>query len=493
MSFNLGLRLNNLQYQVNQKAGNPLTSDLNCGGFDINDAGTINYTSLNPPVSASTQNINETLTIGNSAGNLSIVDLSSVVLSDVDGVNQDIIISQLPGLGGRINIYQENDIIDPFNSSALLAVGNLNVSNNITAGGNLNVGGLTFPSSFILDGSLVIVNDGPPLGQCILSCNTSNQLVISNGLTTPGNITCGTLNYSSLNPSIPTPNLSSVLSSGSDAGGASITNVNQLTVSQLNYSTLNPPVAGSAQNLQQVLTTGNNAGGLNMTNVGSVFVSSLQGIGTNGAFVIGNNPLNNYTNDDGTGNPELTLGFCNLNMGGSKIYNLDPPISGDEPATKTYADGILTTANNYVNGRLYGSGAEYYSVRIPNAPNAFLTPQNIANGATANIWTSSTFTNVNNTFNFVKFEAYQTGAGGAGAIVYGEMNINGSGWVPSNVGPFATGANSVGSCYVCFWSILDSANTYQLRVNLQNVSGGTLTINSGSNVIISTNRQIGNV
>jgi len=234
MSFNISTRLNNLQYQINQKSSNPLTSDLNCAGFDIDNCGTLHYTTLDPPVGGSAQNLDETLTAGNSAGNMSIIDLSAVVLSDVDGVNNDIIISQLPGLGGRINIYQDGDVIDPFASSATVALGSIIASSNITAGGNLNVGGATFPSTATIDGSLVIVNDGPPTGQTILSANTSNELLVSNGITTPGNITCNTLNY----------------------------------------TTLNPPVGGSPQNIQQVLTTGNNAGGLIISNLGSPSAST---------------------------------------------------------------------------------------------------------------------------------------------------------------------------------------------------------------------------
>lgn len=307
MSFNIATRLNNLQYQINQKTGNPLTSDLNCAGFDIDNAGIINYTSLNPPVSPSTQNINQTLTIGNNAGNLSIVDLSAVVFSNVDGVNEDVIISQLPALGGRINIYKQSDTISPFASSATVAIGDILASGNITAGGNLNVGASTVPSTFTLDGSFVLVNDGPASGQCILSCNTSNELVVSNGLRTTGNISCNVLNYSSLNP----------------------------------------PVGGGTQNLSQVLTTGNDATGLNISNVGNIFTASVQGVGVNGRFQIGDSSANFYSNNDGAGNKTLVLGNCITNFANSGlVLNLNDPVFSSSPATKNYVDNKIALIPN---------------------------------------------------------------------------------------------------------------------------------------------------
>lgn len=342
MSFNISTRLNNLQYQINQKTANPLTSDLNCAGFDIDNCGTLHYTTLDPPVGGSAQNLDETLTAGNSAGNMSIVDLSAVVLSDVDGVNEDIIISQIPELGGRINVYRPSDVISPtFNSSATVALGNLLATNNITAGGNLNVGVTAFPSTFTLDGSFVLVNDGPPSGQCILSCNTSNELVISNGLRTTGNITCGTLNYTSLNPPV---------------GG------------------------GSVGTLSQVLTTGNDATGLNMTNIGNLFSASIQGVGATGKFQIGNSASNFYANNDGAGNRTLVLGDCITNFNNSGlVLNLNDPVFSSSPATKNYVDNSITTYNStaqYINTGVPGPDA--INALIPNTgaiTTLFTTPQ----------------------------------------------------------------------------------------------------------------------
>lgn len=381
MSFNIATRLNNLQYQINQKAANPLISDLNCAGFDINDAGTINYNSLNPPISPSTQNISETLTIGNSAGNLSIVDLSSVVLSDVLNVNNDVIISQQTGVNGRLNIYKEGDTLSPFISTATIATGNILAVSNAQIGGNLTVGQAATPSSLIVDSSLIIATGGPsPKQITTLSCDPAGVLVVSNGMRTTGNLTCNTLNYNSLSPSIPTPNLSSVLSSGSNAGGASISNVNQLTVSQLNYSTLNPPVSGSVGNISQVLTAGNNAGGLNITNLNSVFVNSIQGANSNGLIQIGNSASNFYTNNDGAGNRSLQLGDCILNFNNSGLcINLNDPVFNSSPATKNYADSQIATNKptaQYISTGIPGPDA--INALIPNTgaiTTLFTTPQ----------------------------------------------------------------------------------------------------------------------
>lgn len=344
MSFNIATRLNNLQYQINQKTNNPLTTSLNCGGFDIENAGTINYTTLNPPVGGSAQNLDETLTAGPSAGGLSIIDLSAVVFSDTEAVNQDIIISQLPGLGGRLNIYQESDIISPFNSSATIATGSIIANSNITVGGNLTVGGSSFPTNINLDGTLTITNDGPPLGSVSLTATTSNSLSVSGSIETTQNLTCSTLNYTALNPAIPTPNLSAVLSSGNSAGGASISNVNQLTVSQLNYTTLNPPVGGSAQNLQQVLTTGNNAGGEDILNCDYLEAQTgsfikLDGAGNNGLLQIGQWTANNWVDTIPPGTiGRLTLGNAELNMSNNYILNVPTPINTGDAVNKSYVD-----------------------------------------------------------------------------------------------------------------------------------------------------------
>ena len=84
--------------------------------------------------------------------------------------------------------------------------------------------------------------------------------------------------YTSALPSS-APTLASVLASGSSANNASITGLTNLTASgaitcgTLNYTTLNPPVSGSNQNLTSVLSMGNSAGGNSITNLNAVSMS----------------------------------------------------------------------------------------------------------------------------------------------------------------------------------------------------------------------------
>jgi hypothetical protein len=70
------------------------------------------------------------------------------------------------------------------------------------------------------------------------------------------------------------------LTGGSLTGNLSTTG--DITCATLNYTTLNPPVAGSAQTLSQVLTTGSDAGNLNITNLNNITLNN----------VLNPNPLN---------------------------------------------------------------------------------------------------------------------------------------------------------------------------------------------------------
>jgi hypothetical protein len=71
------------------------------------------------------------------------------------------------------------------------------------------------------------------------------------------------------------PTLTNILSGGSDAGNQDITNVKDLTVSKLNYTTLNPPIpTATIPTLTQVLTAGAGAGNLSITGVNNI--SSIQ-------------------------------------------------------------------------------------------------------------------------------------------------------------------------------------------------------------------------
>jgi hypothetical protein len=75
------------------------------------------------------------------------------------------------------------------------------------------------------------------------------------------NIECINLSCNTINGLPPggggSQNLQQVLTIGNDAGGLSITGVDNLTVSQLNYTTLNPPIAPPTPPLSTVLSAGN--------------------------------------------------------------------------------------------------------------------------------------------------------------------------------------------------------------------------------------------
>jgi hypothetical protein len=185
--------------------------------------------------------------------------------------------------------------------------------------------------------------------------NLSDVLMIGNdaggqNITGVGALTCGTLNYTTLNPPIPPsqwvgtatsdlnmashsisgvqsistasltvpynqiysqntalvvtrdggtnigyiydshynpPTLTSVLGGGNAAGNQDITGVKNLTVSQLNYTTLNPAIpAATIPNLTQVLTAGAGAGNLNITGVNNI--SSIQ---SNSGYIVNTNSI----------------------------------------------------------------------------------------------------------------------------------------------------------------------------------------------------------
>ena len=511
MSFNIGLRLNNLQYQINQKTGNPLTSDLNCAGFDINDAGIINYTSLNPPVSPSTQNINQTLTIGNNAGNLSIVDLSAVVFSNSDGVNEDIIFSQLPALGGRVNIYKESDIIDPFNSSATVAIGNLLASGNITAGGNLSVGASSFPSSFTLDGSFVLVNDGVNPGQCVLSCNTSSELVVSNGLRTTGQLTGGNLLATGSGQiggnfvvgSAPSPasliiDSSLIIATGGpapkqitalscDSSGVLVVSnglrtTGNLSCNVLNYNSLSPPVGGgSVGTIQQVLTAGDNAGGEDLTNLDYLEAQTgsfirLDGAGSNGLLQIGQWPANNWVDTIPPGTiGRLTLGNAELNMSNNYILNVPTPINTGDAVNKSYVDNYNATAQ-YINTGIPGPDA--INANIPNTgaiTTLYISPQ-ITKPAGITHRLMITFQNKN----ILSGSSFNN-------VLTGLLQISNLGaiFTPSTIEPYGSGF-LFGPSFLGWVEIPAGWTQYSYRIQASQTSSLILSYNLDADLMVST-------
>jgi hypothetical protein len=494
MSWNIATRLNNLQYQINAKAGNPLTTNLDCDNNSIIDCKTLHYQQLDPPVSVATETIEQILQTGDDANGENIQNVGTLSLAqqnyiDTDLVNQDIVISQLSGLGGRVNIYQATDITSPFSSSATLAVGNILTTADIscngttTIAGALNVGTVASPSNLFIDGNIRLNQDGLPNGECLLSTDANGTLLVNNtgasGGIQCGNLTTGAILTSGkhflypldafkyitlqsksvgalgtgtlqITSNSPIPTASGNLECNQINSGDIISTGN-ITCNQLNYTTLNPPISGATPTLSQVLTTGNNGGGSNITNIGALFTGSLQGTGTNGSFQIGNNPLNTYTNDDGTGNPELSLGFCNINMGGNQITNLPTPTSSDEPATKGYVDLKPQAGTNYISGTPWA-----INVSIPNS------------GASTLIYNSNAFSKpsgqsitINITFNNSVILSGSNNTNLITGIV--QISQDNSTWTNSTIDPYGTGF-LFSPAFSAWFSIPTSWTTFYFRI-----------------------------
>lgn len=495
--------------------------DVDFNNKNLLNCGVINWSSFNPPLETGAEGLAETLIVSNDASLNPINNISKLSIADVNEVNVNVNLQQIPELGNSLVIYGDGDILDPIQPLTDLYCGGLYTSTQSEFKGTLsiysglNVGNFATGagSNINLDGALILNEDGPPTSSVNLRAGTfsgnSNSLIISGttgingGVYSNFTITSGlTLNPSDgykfvgMNARSVGPfGTASLILSNNSAVPLPTANLEcaSITCNTLNYNTLNPPLLGSID-LSGVLFNGNNAGGQNIQNLGSVFAGSYQGTGTNGTFQIGNNPLNNYTNDGGDGVPVLNLGYSNLNMAGNKIINLDDPISSDEASNKNYVDNgdsaTLSSAEAYVNGRLYASQNEYYSVRIPNNPNAQLTPMTIGAGNTEIVWTSGVIPNTFNLFNYIEFIASATGAGGGASIILGEMSLDGGAWIPTTIGPWNTGANSAGSLYHCYWIVQNTTNNYQLRIKIFAGFGSSITINSGSNVILKISRQL---
>lgn len=488
---------------------------------NLDNCGVISWSSFNPPLDTGAEGLYETLAISSDASLNPIENISNLSFGDVLGVNVNVNMKQVPELGNSLVIYGDSDIINPLQPLTDLYVGGLyttkqsELKGTVSIYSGLSVGGFTTggASNINLDGALIINEDGPPVNTTTLTAGAvagnSNALLISGPARVAGPL-YSNLSVASglqLNPSDGYKFIGLNAKSVGAFGTASLIITNNsgiptptgnlecasITCNTLNYSNLNPSLLNTID-LSGVLFNGNNAGGQNIQNIGALYLGSIQGTGTNGTFQIGNNPLNNYTNDGGDGVPVLNLGFSNLNMAGNKIINLDNPVSIDEAANKSYVDSqdstTLSSAEAYVNGRLYASQNEYFSVRIPNNPNAQLTPQTIGAGNTEVIWTSGIIPNTYNLFNYIEFVASQTGPGGSAAIILGEMSLDGGPWIPTTIGPWDTGANSAASLYHCYWIIQNTTNNYQLRVKLYAGFGSSVVINAGSNVILKTSRQL---
>lgn len=99
----------------------------------------------------------------------------------------------------------------------------------------------------------------------------TNQIIL-NSSSASITITDGT-NTNIITSVASAPVLSSVLSAGNNAGGQSITNLNDLGCSTINGTSYPPP----APNLSSVLSAGNDAGGQDITNVNNINTTYING------------------------------------------------------------------------------------------------------------------------------------------------------------------------------------------------------------------------
>jgi hypothetical protein len=357
----------------------PATQSVDFSSQELLNCGVIHWSSFNPPLVPGGEGLFETLEISNDASLNPINNLAALSFGDPNEVNENINIKQIPDIGNSLVFYADSDILTPLQPTTDIYCGGIFTTLDSTFKGTvsmmsgLNVGsGTTGISSNInLDGALIINEDGPPINSTTLTAGTvagiSNSLIVSGSAKVSGSLYSNATFTSGLSllpsdgykfvglnaKSVGAFGTGSLILTNNSAIPSATANLecNNITCNQLNYTSLNPPITpGGGENLSQTLTIGNNATGQNITNVGNLFAASFQGTAINGGFQIGNNPLNNYTNDDGAGTPQLTLGFCNLNMGGSKIINLNDPTSSDEPATKNYVDNKPQSGTLYIDG-----------------------------------------------------------------------------------------------------------------------------------------------
>jgi hypothetical protein len=140
------------------------------------------------------------------------------------------------------------------------------------------------------------------------------------------------------------PYLSTILAKSNDALGSSINNLNSVSCQSLNvngtvnaqgYQINGVPISnGSAQNINQVLTTGSDAGTNSITNLNMISVNNKINMGAGNHFVF---------QADSSGN---------LNINNSVNRQLQLKANGDVVASAT---GNLYVTNNVTTGQVYDS------------------------------------------------------------------------------------------------------------------------------------------
>lgn len=167
-----------------------------------------------------------------------------------------------------------------------------------------------------------------------------------------------------------------------DMGGFDITNADEITCSTLNYTTLNPPISGGSQTLAQTLALGNSAGiydvdmsGNDILNTASVQnTSNLQLISTAGSVQVFNNTTPLLTVTDGvTINTISQNGYTTRNTSANSTHYLtfvDVTTTGVGPIQKT--NGISCNPNTNIltattfSGNLSGTASNSTAIDLTN-------------------------------------------------------------------------------------------------------------------------------
>jgi hypothetical protein len=234
-----------------------LASSGDGGGHDITNVsaittGTLNYTTLNPPIPPSQW-------VGNATSplimNLHPIESTTYIAFNPNGIlvpTKPILTMQSDStsLTSGFSISQEGGanpglIYDSYyNKPPFVATATDNLD--MTGHAILNAASITLP------------------GDELLSIDTQLTLT-KDGLRTSGAIYDSFYNK---------PTLTQVLTGGNDAGNQDITNVKDLTVSTLNYTTLNPSLP-TAQTFSQILASSGDGGGHDIINISAISTETL--------------------------------------------------------------------------------------------------------------------------------------------------------------------------------------------------------------------------
>jgi hypothetical protein len=199
-------------------AGGTFTGAVNMGGFVVANGGT-----PSAPTDLATKSYVDAQTGGGGSGAL---PLSGGTMTGVINMNGN----DITGLPN----------VPPASSSA-----SSKVYVDTALDGYLPLAGGTMTGSLLMGGSRIQGVATPLLGT-----DAPNKAYVDSQVATALPLTGGTLTGSLSTPA-------------------------NITCATLNYTTLNPPVSGSAQTLAQVLTTGSDAGNLNITNLNNISLNSV--------------------------------------------------------------------------------------------------------------------------------------------------------------------------------------------------------------------------